>query len=534
MKYSVIAALAAVASAASSSSDFPTIEIVGNKFFYSNNGSQFYMKGIAYQEAVSNQTDDTSFTDPLADGDACKRDIPYLQELQTNVIRVYAINASQDHDACMSALQDAGIYVISDLSEPSTSIIRSDPKWDVELYQRYAEVVDILAQYDNVLGFFAGNEVTNNASNTDASAFVKAAVRDMKAYIKQKGYRSIPVGYSSNDDSETREAIADYFACGSEDERADFYGINMYEWCGNSSFKESGYEARTKEFEGYPVPLFFSEYGCNEVQPREFTEVETLYSSDMTDVWSGGIVYMYFQETNNYGLVSIDNGKVSTLDDFNNLSKEMAKISPTSASASAATESGSTINCPASTASTWKANSALPPRPTQAVCDCISSAAACVVDSGTDEDDYGDMFSYLCGEIDCSEITANGTSGEYGGLSFCNPKDQLNFLLNKYYSSNGKSSSACDFSGKASVNESPKTASSCSSIVEQAATATGAISASQTGVAAGSGSDNSSSSGSSSGSSSHGSSDAVSVNGQGMKALMGAAFAVGAGLFVVM
>lgn len=246
-------------------------------------------------------TGNNQYTDPLADGAACSRDVPLMQALGINTIRTYAIDPTQDHSSCMQTLQNAGIYVISDLSAPGASINRDTPQWDDDLYSRYTAVIDSLQQYTNVLGFFAGNEVSNNASNTDASAFVKAAVRDMKAYIKAQNYRSIGVGYATNDNADIRINLADYFDCGSSSDSIDFWGYNIYSWCGNSSFTESGYNLRTEEFSTYNVPAFFAEYGCNTVQPRTFSEVLALYGPQMTPVWSGGIVYEWFQEANDYG-----------------------------------------------------------------------------------------------------------------------------------------------------------------------------------------------------------------------------------------
>jgi len=54
----------------------------------------------------------SDYTDPLANASSCARDIPYLKQLGINTLRVYSVNASENHDDCMSALSAAGIYTV--------------------------------------------------------------------------------------------------------------------------------------------------------------------------------------------------------------------------------------------------------------------------------------------------------------------------------------------------------------------------------------------------------------------------------------
>ena len=400
----------------------------------------------------------------------------------------------------MKMLQDAGIYLITDLSTPRTSINRKQPEWTVELFNRYTSVIDEFQQYDNVIGFFAGNEVANSPNNTESIAYVKAAVRDMKAYISQKNYRkSLAVGYATDDDASIRADLKAYLACGDQSEMIDMFGYNIYEWCGDSSFKSSGYEERTKEFENYPVPAFFSEYGCNQVQPRTFSDVPVLLGPKMDDVWSGGIVYMYFQEANDYGLVKVNNGNVKTLPDFSNLSKEQAKATPSGVKMDSYKPKNSAPSCP-TVGQKWAASKQLPPSPNADLCSCMEESLTCVLKNDVSPKKYKDLFGTVCGLGDCSGIHHDSTKGKYGAYSMCNPKQQLSFVMNQYYkaqSKKGHGDTACDFNGAAHTQKSSKPSGNCKGLMKQAdPNGTGSVSGGPTG-GGGSGSGGSGSSGSS-------------------------------------
>lgn len=164
--------------------------------------------------------------------------------------------------------------------------------------------MDEFHQYDNVAGFFIGNEAITTSNGSVTSPYIKAAARDMKAYRDKKGYRNIPIGYSAADIASLRPMLQDYLSCGNNaSERVDFFALNAYSWCGDSSYQQSGYDNLEKNAKDLPVPIFMSETGCNTVRPRDFKDQEALFG-EMADVWSGSIIYEWIEEQNNYGLIS--------------------------------------------------------------------------------------------------------------------------------------------------------------------------------------------------------------------------------------
>ncbi|KAJ8125967.1 hypothetical protein O1611_g7672 [Lasiodiplodia mahajangana] len=342
----------------------PTIEALGNKFFTSD-GDQFFIRGVAYQLVPD---------DPLVDTAQCTLDASLMKTLGVNTIRVYHVDPDANHDGCMEVFANASIYAMIDMDTFTTYILPDDPYWNETQLNAYAKVMDAFHGYDNLLGLFVGNEIIALNNQSLAAPFIKAASRDLKAYRDSKGYRKIPVGYSATDIAELRPYLQDYLTCGGNtSENIDFYGINSYQWCDPSTYTTSGYANLLDEGKNFPVPIFFSETGCNKPGPRLFEDQVAIFGSEMSDHFSGAIIYEWIEETNNYGLISYGPKVDATVTgsdiydgytragtpspvspDFDNLSQQWATLTPTGVAKSAYdTNIVSTRACPASTASGW-------------------------------------------------------------------------------------------------------------------------------------------------------------------------------------
>lgn len=444
------------------------------RYLYKDDGSRFYIKGIAYQEqgAVVQSEDNpfgepSSFIDPLALPDACNRDLPYLTQLGVNTLRVYSVNSSLNHDDCMKTFSDAGIYTIIDLALPlNGSIDRLSPSWSSNILNQYIATIDAFSKYDNVLGYNVGNEVVV-VEDTSVSAYVKAAARDIKAYLKSKSSSAL-VGYAAiNGRSDFRNTLANYLSCdpsgtNSDATAIDLYGLNDYSWCGDSNF-QSSYAGTTSQFASYNVVAYFSEFGCITSPPRLWTEVGALLSSQMSDVWSGGIAFSYFPAQSvqgQFGMVTIssDGKTVTTSNDFDALMTQYGRVNPPNTPAQSSAPASTYPSCP-STNEVFVASNSLPPTPNEPACNCLLSSLSCRFTPQTTNYTtiVGELLGVGCGLVGqqggtCADIGGNGSTGVYGRISGCDPTIKLSYVMSEYYQLNNNDARACSFAGNGTVN----------------------------------------------------------------------------------
>lgn len=449
------------------------------KYLYNDDGSRFYIRGIAYQEqgTAGNNAflEPTDFTDPLINSAGCTRDVQYLKDLNVNTIRVYSVDSTKNHDSCMQTFSSAGIYTIIDLSLPvNGSLDRNAPSWSTNLLDLYTNTIDAFSGYNNVLAFNVGNEVVIADNGTAAAAYVKAAARDVKAYLKSKSSSAL-VGYAAIDGTPAwRNPLASYLSCdpsgGNKDSTAiDLYGLNNYEWCGDSTY-EASYAGTNGDYSGYNVPAYFSEFGCVvSGQTRTWQEVTALFGSQMSPVWSGGLAFSYFPATSaagQFGLVTIssDGSTVTTSTDYDNLKAQYGKISPPNTPAQASAGSTAYPACP-STNSSFLASSQLPPTPNEKSCGCLLNDLSCKFTPQTSNYNgiVGQLLDTACSLLgqkggNCNDIGGSGANGTYGRVSGCDPTIKLSYVMSEYYEANNRQAQACSFAGNGTVNAAATTA----------------------------------------------------------------------------
>ena len=103
---------------------------------------------------------------------------------------------------------------------------------------------------------------------------------------------------------ELRPMLQNYMACGNAADVSDFFSLNVYEWCGDSSYEVSGYSMLEQNATNLNIPIFISETGCRTPPPRLFTDQASIFGQNMSNTWSGAIIYEWIEEANKYGLIS--------------------------------------------------------------------------------------------------------------------------------------------------------------------------------------------------------------------------------------
>lgn len=153
-----------------------------------------------------------------------------------------------------------------------------------------------------------------------------------------------------------------------------------------------------------------SEYGCI-TNNRTFEEVSALYNTEMTGVFSGGLVYEYSEEGNGYGLVTIDGDTVTPNADFTYLqSAYAAQTNPTGSGGASSTSATST--CPTESADWDVANDDLPAIPAAAEKFMSTGAGTGPGLNGTGSQEAGDSETESTGTATAGsgDVTATGTS----------------------------------------------------------------------------------------------------------------------------
>jgi hypothetical protein len=167
----------------------------------------------------------------------------------------------------------------------TSNTLQNDPAtWaDIE-FANMRLFIKAFAKYNNTLGFVFRPAQINETNAVQLAPIVKAGIADLKSYLEDKEYRSIPIGTTLEDNASIRRETQEYLVCASSSTDttplADFIGVNNFAWCGASSPSRAGFQDLVTDSSGHFIPVFLAEVCVFQQilsQPMEQNFYTTLY-----------------------------------------------------------------------------------------------------------------------------------------------------------------------------------------------------------------------------------------------------------------
>lgn len=222
-----------------------------------------------------------------------RRDASLLQTLGVNSVFIGEIDMSQDHTDFMDIFRTFGIYVL--VWMPVDTPLRiiagfENAEWNDDVYAYQTAIIERFAVSSNFLGFVVDDVGIYNGAIEEQLPFVKAAVRDLKRYMRNRNFRNIPVGVRGDNGTMKGLSRADYFQCGNTavNETVDFWITRDDGRCDpGASDDPQHFSTIISAQMSLHIPLFYQYESCRQ---GNYSFVDTIYNSNMAALWSGGFI----------------------------------------------------------------------------------------------------------------------------------------------------------------------------------------------------------------------------------------------------
>lgn len=180
----------------------------------------------------------------------------------------------------------------------------------------------------------------------------------------------------------------------------------------------------------------------------------------------------YLSCANYSGLVKASGSDREKLDDFSNLSSEIAKVTPSAIQMNDYNPTNTVASSCPTVGTAWAAASELPPTPDADFCECMAKAITCTVSDSVDDKDLDKLFGAVCGlpGDPCAGIAGSPSNGTYGAYSMCEARQKIAFALDTYDRAQkaANNQNGCDFSGSATRQNPVQPTGACSSKIQAA------------------------------------------------------------------